>query len=207
MRRARFWGAAAALAATFAARAQVTVEFIPHSPALGYAARAYQAIWDEYGERIVAALEKRTCLPFAEARVSAIVADAVSHSGGPDHPMQLRASYLPDVKQATLVHELGHRHLWQLVERLDDVDGHETLYLILDDVWADVWGKEFAESRILDESTWRASYDYASAWRWARALHATERARLWNRLLAMNGFTAGCERLRTSSAEPAQPAG
>ena len=191
---------AGALLAAGTTRAQTTVDFIASSPALGYAAKAYKAIWDEYGERIVAALEKRTCMPFPELKVSAVIADAVSHSGGPEHPMGLRATYSADVKQSTLVHELGHRHLWQLVERLDDVDGHKTLYLVLDRVWADVWGEQFAEDHVRNESGWQSEYDYAAAWAWARALEPTERARLWNQLLVKNGFPSTCNSL-TGAAE------
>ena len=183
---------AAALLFAGPARADVEVDFIPLTPAHGYAARAYQAIWDEYGERIVAALEARTCLPFVEPKVAAVIADAVSHSGGPRHPMRLRATYDLRSKQSTLVHELGHRHLWQLAERLDDVDGHKTLFLVLDRVWADVWGEEFADERVGGESAWLAEYDYGSAWAWARSLAPAERTRLWNELLTMNGFPAGC---------------
>jgi hypothetical protein len=190
--RAATIGAASALVAAAAASANVTLSFVPFTAAHGYAARTYEQIWQEFGERIVAALEVRTCLPFSEATVTAVVDDATSHSGGPAHPMRLRASYAPDVKQSTLVHELGHRHLWQLVERLDDVDGHMTLYLVLDRVWADVWGEEFAEERVRGESTWFAEYDYANAWSWARSLSDDERARTWNELLAMNGFSGNC---------------
>ena len=168
------------------------VEFVAASAALNHSTRAYEAIWKEYGERIVAALEMRTCLPFIEHDVSAMIADGVSHSGGPEHPMQLRASYPDEVKRSTLVHELGHRHLWQLAERLDDIDGHKTLYLVLDRVWADVWGAEFAADRVLGESSWNAEYDYAAAWRWARSLDPAERARLWSELLARNGFPTEC---------------
>src|SRR5690606_25987334 len=82
--------------------ATTSVEFIPSTAAHAYAANAYQAIWDEYGERIVAALEARTCLKFPELKVAAVIADAVSHSGGPEHPMGLRASYPREVKQSTL---------------------------------------------------------------------------------------------------------
>jgi hypothetical protein len=185
-------GLAAALFIACAARANVEIEFIPLTAADQWDARTYRALWEEYGERIVAALEARTCLPFHEASVAAVVADAVSHSGGPEHPMRLRATYVHDTKKATLVHELGHRHLWQLEERLDDVDGHRTLYLVLDRVWADVWGEQFAEDRIRGESDWRASYDYAAAWAWVRALAPEERTRLWTQLLAMNGFPASC---------------
>ena len=175
---------AASLAA--AAHAQPTVEFIASTPAYESAARAYRAIWNQDGARIIAALEARTCMRFPETAIAAIVGDEVSDSGGPEHPMSLRASYDSDVKRATLVHELAHRHLWQLTQRLDDVDGHHTLYLILDRVWTDVWGQEFAAARIHDESTWSATYDYASAWQWASNLTVDQRGVLWNRLLTMN---------------------
>jgi hypothetical protein len=170
-----------------AAHAQRSLEFIAATAAHEHAARTYRAIWEEDGERIVAALETRTCLPFRETSIAAVIDDAVSHSGGPDHAMGLRASYDLNSKRATLVHELGHRYLWQLTERLDGIDGHRTLYLFLDRVWADVWGEEFAAARIRGESSWRASYDYAAAWQWALSLSREERSRLWNRLLALNG--------------------
>jgi hypothetical protein len=128
--------------------AAVEVEFVALSAADQWDTRTYRAIWDEFGERIVAAFETVTCLPFTEPQVSAVVANDVSHSGGPEHPMQLRATYGRAVKQATLVHELGHRHLWQLAKRLDGIDGHQTLYLVLDRVWAQVWGETFAAQSI-----------------------------------------------------------
>lgn len=168
------------------------IHFIAATPAHGYAVRAYELIWDEYGEQIVTALERRTCLPFPEVEVSAIVADATSNSGGPEHPMRLRASYAAEAKQSTLVHELGHRHLWQLVERIDEIDGHRTLYLFLDLVWADVWGGEFADDRVRGESEWRSNYDYAAAWSWAKSLDPEERARLWDDLLTLNGLPDSC---------------
>ena len=184
---------AIALSIAGGARAQSEVTFVASSAWYEYAARAYRAIWDEDGERIVAALEARTCLQFPEPGVTATVTEAVSHSGGPDHPMRLRSSYIRDTKKSTLVHELGHRHLWQLVERLDDIDGHMTLYLVLDRVWADIWGEDFANDRVQGESLW--DVDYAAAWAWARALSSQERTRLWNRLLVMNGFPNSCKSL------------
>lgn len=194
MQGSRVWRAwtvsAVALLAAGAARAQPELIFVPANAALPYAVRAYQEIWDEDGERIVAALETRTCLPFSEPGITAVVDYAVSHSGGYDSPMRLRGSYATDVKKSTLVHELGHRHLWQLAARLEGVDGHMTLYLILDLVWADVWGEEFADERVRYEANW--GDEYASAWAWAQSLGSEERWRLWNRLLVMNGFPDGC---------------
>lgn len=179
------------MAGSTQAQAQVEVVFMPLSRADAYDTGTYRAIWAEYGERIIAALERRTCLPFSEPYVSATVAEATSNSGGPEHAMRLRASYRRAVKQSTLVHELGHRHLWQLEERLDDVDTHMTLYLILDRVWADVWGEEFAEARIRGEAQW--DEDYEAAWAWSQSLEPGERMGYWNRLLRMNGLPARCE--------------
>ena len=176
-----------AVLAAVKAHAQPVLEFSAATAAHEFAARAYRSIWEQDGARIVAALEARTCMRFPEPSVAALVGDDVSHSGGPEHPMGLRASYDVDVKRATLVHELAHRHLWQLTQRLDDVDGHRTLYLILEDVWADVWGEDFAAERVRGETSWQASYDYAAAWDWARKLTLDQRGILWNRLLAMNG--------------------
>jgi hypothetical protein len=188
------------------------VDFVAHSAADQWDTRTYRAIWEEFGERIVAAFESVTCLPFTESIVPAVVAEDVSHSGGPEHAMQLRASYARAVKQSTLVHELGHRHLWQLAQRLEGVDGHRTLYLVLDRVWTQVWGEKYAEERIRGESGWRADYDYAAAWTWASSLPREERARLWNELLALNGFPGGCDSSigapsqRPSSVQAAAPA-
>ena len=184
----------AALLGAHPARA-VELEFVALSAADQWDTRTYREIWGEFGERIVAAFETVTCLPLAEPRVAVIVAADGSHSGGPEHPMQLRATYARAVKQATLVHELGHRHLWQLAERLEGIDGHMTLYLVLDRVWAEVWGPDFAAQAIANESDWRTSYDYGEAWQWARSLDSAERIRLWNELLLRNGFAGSCDNL------------
>lgn len=177
---------AAAWLAAAGAHAQPAVAFIAATPAHETAARAYRTIWEQDGARIVAALEARTCMRFPETAVAAVVGDEVSDSGGPEHAMSLRASYDLDAKRATLVHELAHRHLWQLANRLDGLDGHRTLYLILEGVWADVWGEDFAAARVRGEASWHASYDYAAAWDWARKLTGDQRGILWNRLLVMN---------------------
>lgn len=181
------------------AQAQVEVVFMPRSQADTWDTRTYRAIWEEDGERIIAALERHTCMPFAEPYVSATVAEAVSNSGGPEHAMRLRASYRREVKRSTLVHELGHRHLWQLEERLDDVDTHMTLYLVLDRVWTDVWGEEFAEARMRGETEWDEEYE--AAWTWAQSLSSDERSRLWNQLLRMNGFSGRCGPLLDATGE------
>jgi hypothetical protein len=67
---------------------------------------------------------------------------------------------------------------------------------VLDRVWAQVWGETFAAQSIRGESAWEASYDYGEAWQWARTLTRDERTRLWNELLAVNGFPGGCDAAR-----------
>lgn len=171
----------------------VELVFVPAAATEAYEARVYGRIWSRHGAEIIAALERRTCLPFVEPRVAATVDEAVSHSGGPEHPMRLRSSYTRKTKQSTLVHELGHRHLWQLEERLDGIDGHMTLFLVLDRVWADVWGETFAAERARGESQW--GDEYAEAWAWAQSLTRGERAEIWRTLLRQNGFPDACPAL------------
>src|SRR5690242_13484578 len=67
------------------ANAQPAVEFIATTAAHESAARAYRAIWEQDGARIIAALEAETCMKFPEAAVAALVGDDVSDSGGPEH--------------------------------------------------------------------------------------------------------------------------
>ena len=174
------------------ADAQINAVFAATGIDVEYAARMYREIWTEYGQDIIDGLEARTCLPFDEPLVEAIVTEDTSNSGGPEHPMTLRASYVREVKQSTLVHEIGHRHLWKLEERLDEIDGHMTLFLILDRVWADIWGADFAEHAVVTETGWHQRY--AEAWAWARSLTDDERATLWTELLNLNGF-GSCENL------------
>ena len=171
---------------TSSASAQIQAVFTATGIGVEYAARMYREIWDEDGQDIIDVLETRSCLPFEEPVVEAIVTEDTSNSGGPEHPMTLRASYVREVKQSTLVHELGHRHLWKLEERLDEVDGHMTLFLILDRVWADLWGTDFAEEAVAKETGWHRRY--AEAWSWARSLSSTEKSGLWNQILSLNGF-------------------
>ncbi len=177
----------AALLGARAARA-VEVEFVPLSPADQWDTRTYRAIWDEFGDRIVAAFETVTCLPFVEPHVGAVVANDVSHSGGPEHPMQLRATYARAVKQATLVHELGHRHCGSSRSRSTASTATRPLYLVLDRVWAQRLGRGLRRAT------------HCNGVRLARELRLrpgvacgpsrcrAPSARLWNELLARNGF-------------------
>jgi hypothetical protein len=95
-------------------------------------------------------------------------------------PMQLRASYPANTKKATLVHELGHRLITDLV---GDVEQHPTLFLFLYDTWVDLWGKEFADAEVIVESGRRGLYDYEGAWKVALGMTRQERAAEFKELL------------------------
>ncbi len=159
----------------FAQGSRVRFTFSPESEQYAPAAKEYQDIWDAEGEKIVGAMEKVSGVKFAETDVRAIVFEGVSRSGLGDAPMRLRASYPPDVKKATIIHELGHR-LIAGVPRTKELDEHRVLFLILYDVWVSLYGKDFADRMVEVEKGRRGLYDYESAWKWALSLTKEERA-------------------------------
>ena len=114
--------------------------------------------------------------------IRAIVYEGISNSGYRDRPMRMRASYPPDTKRATLVHELAHRLISDLVPQ--HVEEHPIIFLFVYDVWVKLWGQEFADEQVAVESERRGRYDYESAWRDALALGPDGRAKRWSQFLA-----------------------
>jgi hypothetical protein len=162
---------------TGVALAQTTslkLNFTPESEKFAEAVKAYEGIWASEHAKIVRALETAAGLQFTDQEVKVIVYEGVSWSGFGDKPMKLRASYPPDVKKATLIHELGHRLLSRLPETAE-IDAHRALFLILYDVWVKLYGKEFADQNVAIEKRRKGIYDYEAAWNWTLAL--SEQAR------------------------------
>jgi hypothetical protein len=56
------------------------------------------------------------------------------------------------------------------------------IFLFVYDVWAQLWGKEFADAQVVVESGRRGLYDYESAWRDALALGVVGRSERWRAL-------------------------
>jgi hypothetical protein len=163
---------------TSSALAQTTtlkLSFTPETEKFAEAVKAYENIWASEHEKIVRALETAAGLKFADQEVKVIVYEGVSWSGFGDKPMKLRASYPPDVKKATLIHELGHRLLSRLPETAE-IDAHRALFLILYDVWVKLYGKEFADQNVAIEQRRKGIYDYEAAWNWTLALSEQARA-------------------------------
>jgi hypothetical protein len=184
-----FWIAAAAVAAQGQA-ARVAIHFEPQSPTEAFvkAAAEYDALWKAEGARMIEAMERVTGVPFEERAIKAIIYEAASFSGSGEKPMQLRASYPAEVKRATLVHELLHRMLGR-VRTTAEIDEHRKLFLVLYDIWVTLYGKEFADRNVVVESQRKGLYDYDSAWKWALAMSAEDRAAKFKTLRA--------QRLRT----------
>jgi hypothetical protein len=173
-------GAMLAVAAT--AGAYPDIEFQPESRRFAAATDEYRAIWRAEGARISAALEEATGLPMEAGPIRAIVYEGISNSGYRRMPMYMRASYPPDTKRATLVHELAHRLISGYVGK--DEDDHPVIFLFVYDVWLRLWGREFADAQVEVEGERTGRYDYASAWRAALALGADGRAQRWRQFLA-----------------------
>ena len=169
------------------AEGRVSMTFTPQDQTFAVAAEAYRQLWVDEGTRIIEGMERESGLPFPEDHVNAIVFEGVSRSGSGNTPMYLRASYPPDVKKATLVHELGHRLIAQLRIRPADVDEHRVLFLFLYDLWERLWGRDFADQQVTVESGRTGVYDYASAWRWALSLGKEQRASRFAEILKANG--------------------
>ena len=90
--------------------------------------------------------------------------------------MELRASYPTATKQATLMHELGHRLESNLFRASED--DHRFLFLWLFDAWTDVYGEEFAREQVVIER--RRGGVYPAAWDSALALSREARAARWD---------------------------
>ena len=158
------------------------IDFEPESSRFSAAAKEYQEIWDTEGARITAALAEATGLEVESGPIRATVYDGISNSGYKERiPMRMRASYPPDTKRATLVHELAHRLISDYVGKNED--DHPVIFLFVYDVWVKLWGQEFADAQVAVEGKRTGHYDYAGAWRDALALGYDGRARRWQQFL------------------------
>jgi hypothetical protein len=152
------------------------IDFTASAESFAAATREYKDIWASEGARIVATMERATGLQFEPGPIRAVIYEGPSFSGFGERPMQLRASYPPATKRATLVHELGHRLMGDLVPR--DVDHHSIIFLFVYDVWVKLWGQSFADEQVTVERARTGSLaNYDKLWTEALALSAAERER------------------------------
>ncbi len=159
-----------------AASTHVKLIFTAEAEKFDAATEEYRGIWRTDGARIIEVMEQVSGVKFPETEVSVIVYEGVSWSGFRQIPMKMRASYPLDLKKATLIHELGHRHLAQFRSITKDTEDHPLLFLWLYDVWVKLYGKEFADSAVKAESARKGLVDYEGIWKTTLTLSEQERA-------------------------------
>jgi hypothetical protein len=155
---------------------RLLINFTASAESFDVATKEYREIWASEEQRIVAAMERATGLRFETGPIGAVVYEGPSFSGFGQRPMQLRASYSSATKRATLVHELGHRLMGDLVP--GKIDHHSVIFLFVYDVWVELWGQSFADEQVaIERKRTGALADYEGLWRQALDLSAAERAR------------------------------
>jgi hypothetical protein len=157
------------------------LDFEAESDAFSDAAAEYRSIWQADGQRIVDVMEGLTGLEFEAGPVHVIVQEGTSFSGYRDIPMRMRASYSHSTKQATLVHELAHRLISELVP--GTFEDHPIIFLFVYDAWVELWGREFANREVEVESLRRGPSNYRGTWQSVLALSADERAQRFQQFL------------------------
>ena len=169
---------AAILSSTLIAQEPVKpleINFTASAESFAAATQQYHDLWTAERSRIVATMERVTGLRFEPGPIRAVIYEGPSFSGFRERPMQLRASYSPATKRATLVHELGHRLMGDLVP--PGVDHHSIIFLFVYDVWVELWGQSFADEQVTIERARTGSLaNYDKLWTDALALSAAERA-------------------------------
>lgn len=156
--------------------------FKPESEVFNSASKEYEDIWTNENEKILKAFENITGITFEQKEIKVVVYEGVSISGSLVSPMKMRASYSIDEKKGTLIHELGHRLIASMHQRIENIDEHQTLNLFLYDVWESLYGKDFADKMVEIESKRKGIYNYKNAWDWALNMNKEERNLLCRRL-------------------------
>lgn len=162
------------------------INFYPEQNNLDFekASIEYTKLWEEEGNKIVAAIEEVSGLKFKEKIINALVFDDVSYSV----PLQLTANITLERKRGALVHELCHRIV--VGNNIEVKSGknynswifaiHKHIDLILYDVWVKLYGENFAKREIKYEiSLWTGKdiSPYKIAWDFALSMTKEERAK------------------------------
>ena len=150
------------------------LSFVPVEPRFADGAEEYRRLWEAEGPRIVAAMEATTGLEFPAEPIEVIVRQGAPMTAYDGRTIRLRANCSPGCRRGTFTHELGHR-LALTLPRSDELDDHRLLYLFLYDVWADLYGRDFADRMVRLERRIPDPYDYDAAWTWALSMTREQR--------------------------------
>ena len=86
------------------------------------------------------------------------------------------------IKKAVIIHELGHRILYKRLNiKVESLEIHKALFLVLYDLYVDLYGEKFAKEIV----EWDCSLprNYKEAWNWALSFDRTERIIEFKKLL------------------------
>jgi len=151
------------------------IKFHPDSDKedVSQAVTEYQLIWNKEGLKFIEAIEKTSDLKFVESFINAIVLEWPSNF----RPLCFRASDNLETKKATLIHELCHRLISgnriNIKGKMDSLESHKDVDLILYDIWIYLFGEEFAKRHVELECQYRPFYK--QAWDWTMTMTAEER--------------------------------
>lgn len=163
------------------------INFLPESDFQDFndAVKKYRDIWNEDGNKIISAWERNTGLNFNEKEINAVVFDGISHS----HPLSLRFNVEENTKKSILIHELGHRILYKRVKgmgKATKLDRHKFLFLILYDVFTELYGESFTKEAIVWDSNLNS--DNKVAWDWILKFDTLTRKKIFNEILKGENF-------------------
>ena len=156
------------------AAAAPPLSFTSLEPRFENATDRYRSLWNEEGDRIVAALERTAGISFPPAPIEVIVNGRSTMTALDGRTIRFRAGYSRAFAKGTLVHEMGHRLALGLT-RTAEIDDHRVLYLFLYDAWTDLYGRDFADRMVALERRFANGYDYDGAWRWALSMNRAQR--------------------------------
>ena len=124
----------------------------------------YREIWKNQGDTMIEKIEHYSQMKFASQEIKAFVYNGKSTS----HPLMLRDSYSYNFKKAVLIHELLHiLFVDNNLKFKDSLSLHKKLYFFYKDILLDLYGKEFLDYIIEEESKWGEIYKKS----WESILH------------------------------------
>lgn len=155
--------------------------------------KEYKAIWEEQGIKITEAIERVSGLKFREKIINAIIYNGISYSS----PLRLQSNILIGHKKGTLIHELCHRLVvgnnivieTGKTDKSWTINIHKHIYLILYDIWVELYGEKFGKKEIdyeIDLWPEKEMSPYKIAWDWALSIDIERRQKLWKKILKNN---------------------
>lgn len=166
------------------------INFYPSwdKPEYEKAAKEYAGIWKEEGKKITETIERISGMKFSQNIINAVTYNNTSFSS----PLRLQSNLSNEEKKATIVHELCHilfigNGMWIKEKTWEqfETESHKRVYLILYDIWTELYGEGFAKKEVEFEKS--ISNDPKNphwiAWDWALGMTKEERAKEFKKYL------------------------